>query len=466
MFFKRGLLQSNANIWDASLRALDPLLIIVAAWFSYYQIYQYWHPLENYILIAILAALLTIIVFPAFQLYESWRGKSIGVELRALSIAWAIVFTMLLLITVATKSSANFSRQWMGFWSLTAVALLGLSRLILRYTLRWLRSQGFNQRRIVIVGTGELASQVADRLRDFPWAGLEIAGFFSENFPAVGDSIRANPVLGGISQLAGYTSSHPVDQIWIAIPWGHQDKIDHVLHELRNSTIEVRMVPDIFSYRLLNSSMSEVAGMPVLELSRSPMHGMNRLIKALEDRILALLILALLSPLMIAITVGVKLSSPGPVFYRQKRVGFNNQPFIMLKFRSMPVDAETGSGPIWAKPDDHRATRFGALLRKTSLDELPQFINVLKGEMSIVGPRPERPVFVERFKGEVHGYMHKHMVKAGITGWAQINGWRGNTDLQKRIEYDLYYIENWSLWFDLKIIFMTIFKGFIHKNAY
>ncbi len=464
--FRRGLLQTHASIFEAILHIFDPLLIILAAWLSYFYVRNSWKLSDNYLLIALLTALLVIILFPAFRLYQSRRGESVGAELRMLLAAWGTVFIVLQLVNVTTKNTVQFSREWIGYWGLTGAGLLILSRVILRYTLRWLRSQGFNQRPIVIVGTGELATQVAKRLRESLWIGLEVIGFFDDDPIEASPSLVESQSLGNIDQLVDYINSHPVHQVWLAIPWSRQEKIDHVLKKLRNSMVEVRMVPDIFGYRLLNSSLSEVAGIPLLNLSVSPMHGFNRLIKALEDRILALLILAFVSPLMIAIAIGVKRSSPGPVFYRQRRVGFNNQPFMMLKFRSMPVDAETGSGPIWASVDDNRATRFGAFLRKTSLDELPQFINVLKGEMSIVGPRPERPVFVETFKDQVHGYMRKHMVKAGITGWAQVNGWRGNTDLQKRIEYDLYYIENWSLWFDLKIIFLTIFKGFIHKNAY
>jgi putative colanic acid biosynthesis UDP-glucose lipid carrier transferase len=196
------------------------------------------------------------------------------------------------------------------------------------------------------------------------------------------------------------------------------------------------------------------------------MVGANRVLKAIEDRILAALILLLISPIFIPIALAVKMSSPGPIFYRQKRVGWNGNEFEMLKFRSMPVNAEAGTGPVWASKGDGRATKIGQFLRKTSLDELPQFINVLKGEMSIVGPRPERKVFVDEFKEKIPRYMQKHLVKAGITGWAQVNGWRGNTSLEKRIEYDLYYIEHWSLFLDIKIIFLTIFRGFINRNAY
>ena len=204
----------------------------------------------------------------------------------------------------------------------------------------------------------------------------------------------------------------------------------------------------------------------MLDIAVSPLDGVNAYLKALEDGVLAWIIFVLFGPLMIAIAIGVKLSSPGPVFYRQERVGWNGRPFMMLKFRSMPVGVEHGTGPIWAGSGDNRATRFGAFLRKSSLDELPQLINVLKGEMSIVGPRPERPAFVNAFKHQIPNYMKKHMVKAGITGWAQVNGWRGDTDLNRRIEHDLYYIQHWSVWFDLWIALQTVIKGFVNKNAY
>jgi len=211
--------------------------------------------------------------------------------------------------------------------------------------------------------------------------------------------------------------------------------------------------------------MTEIAGLPVINLSTSHMlEGRNCFLKSLEDKTLSAIILLCISPILLFVAIGVKLSSPGPIFYRQERVSWNGRPFDMLKFRSMSVDSEK-DGVKWGGATSMSVTKFGAFIRKTSLDELPQFINVLKGDMSIVGPRPERTVFVDQFKHEIPGYMQKHMVKAGITGWAQINGWRGDTDLAKRIECDLYYIEHWSIWLDLRIIFLTFWKGFIHKNA-
>ena len=235
---------------------------------------------------------------------------------------------------------------------------------------------------------------------------------------------------------------------------------------LQGAPVEVCFVPDIYNFTLLHHSVSEIAGLAVINLTDSPLHGVHALVKTLEDMLLASVLLALASPLMIALALGVKRSSPGPVFYRQERVTWSGASFQMLKFRTMPSDAESHSGPVWANRDESRATPFGAFLRRWSLDELPQLFNVLRGEMSIVGPRPERPEFVARFRQEIPRYMQKHLVKAGITGWAQVNDFRGNTDLNERIQYDLYYIENWSVWFDLRIIAMTVLHVFRTRNAY
>ena len=236
--------------------------------------------------------------------------------------------------------------------------------------------------------------------------------------------------------------------------------------ELQRHSVQVRFVPDIFNFTLLHHSFTEIAGLPVINLTDSPLEGRNLALKNIEDFLLSALILLATSPLLLVIALGVKLTSPGPVFYRQERVTWNGGRFRMFKFRTMAVDAEAESGPVWARPGQRRATRFGAFLRRWSLDELPQLINVLRGEMSIVGPRPERPEFVERFKHEIPRYMQKHLVKAGITGWAQVNDLRGHTDLERRIEYDLYYIENWSVWFDLRIMALTIVHVMRARNAY
>jgi putative colanic acid biosynthesis UDP-glucose lipid carrier transferase len=234
--------------------------------------------------------------------------------------------------------------------------------------------------------------------------------------------------------------------------------IEELCQQLHSTVVEIKLVPDIASLRLLNYSTTYLDGMPIINLSISPMSLSNKMIKWLEDKVLASFILMAISPLLIVIAIGIKLTSKGPVFYRQERIGVNGKKFNMLKFRSMPVN--DNKDIIWGNADAKQKTKIGQFLRTTSLDELPQFINVLKGDMSIVGPRPERTVFVEQFKHEIDSYMQKHLVQAGITGWAQVNGWRGDSSLKNRLEYDLFYIENWSLLFDLKIIMMTVYKGF------
>jgi putative colanic acid biosynthesis UDP-glucose lipid carrier transferase len=317
-----------------------------------------------------------------------------------------------------------------------------------------------------MVGLNHMAVAVSRQLRHSSWAGLQVIGYVddrSENRHSLGDF--SLPRLGNIQDLTAIVTEQSVDEVWIAFPG--ESLAERAQHELRHLPVSIRLVIDCFAFKQSKFlSLNTVAGIPTLDFSVSPLHGVNRYVKEIEDRLLAFIILVLISPLLLLIALGVKISSRGPVFYRQERVGWNNRSFTILKFRSMPVNAEAQSGAVWAKPGENRATRFGSFLRKTSLDELPQLINVLRGDMSLVGPRPERPDFVEVFKDQVPNYMKKHMVKAGITGWAQVNGWRGDTDLNQRIEHDLYYIQHWSIWFDLEIALRTLLTGFINKNAY
>lgn len=393
-------------------------------------------------------AALVFSALPA-EVYRSWRGAQMPAMLAGVAGRWAGLVGLLLLWLFVFKASQDFSRVWFMLWAAGAMLLLWLERLGIYLFLRALRRRGFNLRHVALVGSGPAAENLNQRLASAGWSGYNIA----LTVPAT-DAAE-------LGQLA----ESDVDEVWLALPLSDEAAIKDALHALRHSTASIRFVPDLFTLRLINHGVSDVLGMPMYDLSTSPMTGMNQLVKWLEDKVLASLILLLISPLMILLALGVKLTSPGPVFYRQERVGLNNKPFHMLKFRSMPVDTEK-SGVQWGGSAAKATTRFGQVIRKTSLDELPQFLNVLKGDMSIVGPRPERPMFVDQFKEEIPDYMKKHLVKAGITGWAQVHGWRGDTDLHTRIEYDLYYIENWSLWLDLKIIVMTVFKGFVNKNAY
>jgi len=266
------------------------------------------------------------------------------------------------------------------------------------------------------------------------------------------------------------TNERELDEVWIALPLWAEKRVKEVLNDLRHSTVTIRYVPDIFGFRLMHHSITDIVGMAVIDLSGSPMWGINRLVKYVEDRFLALFFLVVSSPLMFFIALGIKLTSKGPIIFKQVRHGYDGRPINIYKFRTMILHKEKDNCVTQASRKDPRVTKIGAFLRSTSLDELPQFFNVLQGRMSIVGPRPHAIAHGELYKDKIDDYMKRHKVKPGITGWAQINGWRGETDtlekMEKRVEYDLYYIENWSLWFDLKIIFMTLFKVFLHENAY
>jgi putative colanic acid biosynthesis UDP-glucose lipid carrier transferase len=418
---------------------------------------------QAYLFCILFGVLLNVFVATAMGAYRNWGSTGLGDVLTPLLLAWGATALALVVLLFALKASEAFSRLWFGSWVLLAAVLLTLERMVLLRVLHYLRSKGLNRKRVVLVGVSEQIPELLQRLKKADWAGYEVVALFlPQGKEAV---VPGVPVRRDLAALDSFVREHEVMEVWLTCPLREEAFLQEVLWLLRHSTVNIRYLPDLFALRLINHGVSEVMGFPMLDLSASPMTGVNRLVKAVEDRVLAAIILLLISPLMLALALGVKLSSPGPVFYRQERVGWNGKPFMMLKFRSMPVDVEK-NGVCWGNAQAKPVTPFGAFLRRTSLDELPQFINVLKGEMSIVGPRPERPMFVEQFKDEIPGYMKKHMVKAGITGWAQVNGWRGDTDLKKRIEYDLYYIEHWSLWFDLKIIFLTVFKGLVHPNAY
>lgn len=464
--FYSGFQREHPFLVSLIARLMDFVILLGSGWLSFLIIFD--EPLggSNYLTSLIVAAALSFSVFEFFGVYRTWRGAHLLMELRSILFGWLALFVILALVSVVAKTSADYSRAWYVSWFLSGISLLVLSRVVMRSLLAYVRKNGLNQRRIVLVGASDLGRAAAERVRNSPEYGYQIVGFFSDKAEAKsGGLVDGVPFLGTSADVASYVSSNDVDQVWVAMSMEKAVTIKNVVMSLDTTTVDVCFVPDIFSFSLLNHSITSVGDIPVVNICVSPMTGANRMIKAILDRVLAALILLIISPLMVILAIGVKLSSPGPVFYRQERVSWNGRRFDMLKFRSMPVDTEK-DGVKWGSSREKAVLPFGQFIRKTSLDELPQFINVLLGDMSIVGPRPERTVFVEQFKGEIPGYMKKHKVKAGITGWAQINGWRGDTDLKKRVECDLYYIKNWSPWLDIKIIFLTIFKGFLNKNAY
>lgn len=476
---KKGLLKKYAELFVFGVRLCDLTVILASGLASHYVRFGIVAVDESYQLAIVVVALVALLVFPLFGLYQPWRGISLWTELKTVVSAWITVVAFCMILTYLTKTGFLYSRLWFGFWIVSATIMLSFVRIGLRVALRKLREKGYNKRRIVIVGAGELGRNVAKRLENEYWAGMEIVGFFDDGAGSKCPGKQTLRILGTLDEVGKYIQEENysengngfgkrtvIDQVWLALPLNQEQEIRSVLAGLSRAPVTIKFVPDVFSYNLLSHSFEEVAGIPVVNLSGTSTVEAGRMIKDLEDRMVAVLVLTVASPLLAAIAIGVKMSSPGPVLYKQVRMTWGGRPFEMYKFRTMPLNAERESGPVWAQPDEGRATRFGSFLRRTSLDELPQFVNVLKGEMSVVGPRPERPYFVEKFKDRIPKYMQKHVVKGGITGWAQVNGWRGQTSIRKRIEYDLYYIENWSLGFDLKILFLTFLKGFYSKNAY
>ena len=344
--------------------------------------------------------------------------------------------------------------------------LLFLSRLITKGSLHWLHSRGAHVEHVLLIGNGVSANKFIEHLLRLKSLGLVLKGVIETNGSqnsVIPDNI---PRLGGIEQLNQIIQAHQIDQVFIALPPEEQHYLPELKELLAEQWVDVRIIPDLGTFRALHTEVESFDDISIITIVQSPMTGWNQVLKRLLDISGAFLAIVIFSPVMLLITLLIKLSSSGPALYGQERMGLDGRTFRALKFRSMHTDAESQTGAVWASENDERRTKFGVFLRNYSLDELPQLFNVFKGEMSLVGPRPERPVFIDQFKSQIPNYMLRHKVKAGITGWAQINGWRGNTSLEKRIEYDLYYIERWSIWLDIKILFLTLFRGFIDPHAY
>ena len=347
------------------------------------------------------------------------------------------------------------------FW-VFSIAAVSFARYVFREALRVARRRGYNLRYALVVGGGELAAGVIQRVRSRPDTGIQILGLVGEDKRA---AAGAQP-LGGFADLRAVLDAHQVDHVILALAHEEYGRLGGLLEAIGDEPVTIHVVPDLGRFTSLRGGVEEFEGLPFVHLRESPLYGWNQVAKRVFDVAFSLAVLVLLSPVLATLAAAVKLTSRGPVLYGQERMGLDGQRFRMMKLRTMRMDAERETGPVWAAAGDDRRTPIGSFLRRFSLDELPQFVNVLRGEMSVVGPRPERPVFVERFRQTVPGYMLRHKVKSGVTGWAQVHGLRGNTSLEKRIEYDIEYIERWSFWLDLKIIGMTLFRVLFDRNAY
>lgn len=405
---------------------------------------------------------LAAIAFWLTKNYEIHRLRRLREDL------WTVLKGVPLLVLLMTGAAFFLQDEYVSRGAMVIFAgLVFLCVLVARRLTWWgvhfFRRRGYNPSFTVIVGTGRTARKTAAALRSATWMGFRNVGFVEDNPTRWTSDLD---VLGRVDELPVLIQKYRIDHVFICLPMNRFNEARRVFDVLSESVVDVRLVADVPNLAGVSLTTTFFEGMPIVGLRESPHYGVNIVVKRAMDIALAGLALVLLAPLMLAIALAVKVTSRGRVFYRQERCGLNGRSFHMLKFRSMRVDAEAGTGPVWAAKEDDRKTVIGAFLRKTSLDELPQFINVLKGDMSIVGPRPERPVFIEKFRKTIPNYMARHAVKCGITGWAQVNGWRGNTSLRKRIQYDLYYIVHWNPVFDLKIMWMTLWNGLVHRNAY
>ena len=459
------------------VRSHRPLIGVIHRWFDLLVIAALYIALSlvhgislqtTHLISPLVALFVFYVVADGSSLYASWRGDHTARELRLVFGVWSIAFTTMLVGEQFVFDHPELTRMVLLQWYAGTLLMLCVYRAGFRHALHVLRAKGYNVRAVAIVGTGKLGQRLGSTLVDNPWMGMKVEGFYDDAFAGsvtVGKKGSVFETMGDLACLVDRARRGYIDRVFITLSMKEEERFQKLLAELTETTVSVHLIPDVFVFELLHARTERINGLPSISLYDTPMFGINRIAKGIMDRTLAFLILLGISPILLALAIGVKMSSPGPVFYRQERVSLNGKPFGMLKFRSMPVDTEK-AGVQWGGAASKATTRFGQFIRKTSLDELPQFINVLKGEMSIVGPRPERTVFVDKFRKEIPRYMQKHMVKAGITGWAQINGWRGDTDLAKRIEYDLHYINNWSIWLDIKIIFLTFYKGFVNENAY
>ncbi len=423
----------------------------------------------QYVLLVFAATLILPVLFSSTGSYHSFRAVSDLDWLARVSAAWVLLALTLILCLWAFKLSEDFSRVWLGSWFVlgwfTTLSWRGVAYLLL---LR-LRAKGYNHKRIAIVGAGRLGQALVQAIQTNVGSGFEAIVFFDDNADKWHTQYHGVPILPAY-QLNDWLATHELHEIWFALPLRAELRLRELLYALRHSTVNLRYVPNLSSLRLLNHAPREVLGFSMLDLSVSPMsEPSQRCLKAIEDKVLAIVILLLISPIMLLIALAIKLTSAGPVFFRQQRLGIDGKAFEVLKFRSMVVHQEHDGQVTQATQQDARITPLGNLLRRTSLDELPQFINVLKGDMSIVGPRPHAIAHNEYYKEQVDSYMQRHKVKPGITGWAQVHGWRGETDtldkMEKRVEYDLWYIEHWSLALDIKIILLTLIHGFFHANA-
>jgi len=436
-------------------------MILLSFLLAFYARFDSFQLDTKYIIVLLLGLLIAAVIMPATGAFRHEFRWSVLRKTRRLLAGWAVVVTTLVTMAALFKVTSDYSRVWFGYWVLFGGIGLFISQLFEHGWLIHRKKSSKTARRVVLVGGGKNGRRVEKRMLSDQDGELQLIARFGHDWP--GEDIQP------VEMLADFVVTEQISEVWVAVPWEDRDLLESALDALNESVVDVNVIPDLHQYRLLNQGIVEWDGLPVINLSGTPMTGTEQRLKAVFDRLGSLLLIILLSPVFVVLALLVRLSGPGPVLFRQKRHGIGGEAIEILKFRSMKEHKKPQGEVIQATEDDHRVTFIGKILRSSSLDELPQLINVLRGEMSLVGPRPHAIEHNEEFKSRIPKYMLRHKVRPGITGWAQVNGFRGITDTEEkmalRIEHDLWYIQNWSLWLDLKILLQTPL-AMVHRNAF
>ena len=466
------MLKERNQTFKLMFIGLDLSISLIGFWLAFTLRYvldsNFYFNWTNYIILSLVLSVTQVLAFISIDLYHPRRGLAFYDELAV--IASGVVLNLLFILSLlfffrGEIRGESFSRLFVGYYVLISIFLTALVHYFFRLFLMKLREKGYNLRKVIIIGTGKTAERITEVIQKHKIYGYKIAGYIKSISRT---QVRADfTILGNLKDIEKILSEQKPDILIYAKEFADGENLREIIDYCDHENIELKIIPEFIEFIAAKDRVEGMDGVPIISIRDIPIRmGYNRFIKRSFDFLFSLTFILVFSPIYIIIALLVKLTSEGDIFIRQERVGLDNKSFNMLKFRTMYTQAKADSDTIWTKKDDPRVTPVGSVLRKLSIDEIPQFFNVLMGSMSVVGPRPERPFFVEKFKNEHHQYMRRHAVKAGITGWAQVNGLRGDTSIEKRIEADIYYIENWSIFFDMKIILLTPFTGLVNKNAY
>lgn len=466
------MIKDNQQHFNRLHVIIDALVIIISyvmAWFIQIKILTGADtgvlPASKYMMVLIPLVPGMLLLYSAFNLYSPKRVQGRRLELGNI-IKANLLGVLIFMSAIMLSKEPDFSRVLIVLFCGLNITLETLVRIFIRHILMSVRRRGMNLKHIILIGSGKAAQAYIDRITDNPQWGYKIQGILDDNVEC-GMTYKNAKVIGTTEDLAGILEENQLDEIVIALGLSEYYKLERIVAVCEKSGVHTKFVPDYGNIIPTKPYTEDLMGLPVINIRYVPLSNtFNAMAKRFVDIIGSLVCIVVFSPVMLFAAVMIKITSPGPLIFKQERVGLHNRPFIMYKFRSMEVQSEANEKKGWTTRNDPRVTGFGKFMRRTSIDELPQLFNVLKGEMSLVGPRPERPQFVEKFREEIPRYMVKHQVRPGMTGWAQVNGFRGDTSIKKRIDCDLYYIENWTMGLDIKILMMTPFKGFINKNAY